>query len=899
MKHDILKRTLAGVLAVLCVAGTVPASVGPLGLSFGTAVRAFADDTANSVTDLARQISFTADDKEYDGQAYTAPVPVADAGSEAEAFINTAGTETSVHYFKADEITGLGGAALSASSVLNVGVTYKAIDSGRATFAVSRKTGTAFGYFYEDPECTVPVDDGEHYTQLKLNADGSVDAIRRTEYADNRPTTYDAVKMYYPVGQTFVVTYLNSSDIALGNYEIDGGYSSKLMAAADNEIGAPDKPGEYIVMYTYTNGSGSVSVFDNFTIYNKKVTVSLGKESYEYSVSTNEEILADCDIDVSGITAADKAALIKISNANGEDVTDKDHLDAGTYTLSFNDKITENYPLYDFSFENDELVIDPLPIDSTVITNNGGAASAVYVGNDQSPDYDLVNTELGEALVKNTDYSISKAKNVGSYTLTITGMGNYTGSFTVPFEITPAEIKLDSISDLPPTVNISSGDPTYNGKPLTGRTFTATCIIPEHERIIDVKKYYKVSSDGETPDEELAEAPIDVGTYYAIVTISDKNGNYTPVTIKTVQFSIDKKSVYIVPVKKNGNVITEYMLIGFCDGDEPTNEQLKDVYALDGNNTFVRSDAIKPELPNYNVNYIESKGIPDEAVEAGAVVTAANVTLGGELGLNFYVKINDDVAEGAKAVLSGPAGDKEIAFSELEKDTSGKYVVSYPVSAIKADKDITMKIVDAEGNDLGLFRSDFSEIEGDSFTYSIYDYFDSALADDSKLTDEEKEQVKATYTYCAYAIKWKYGTKLPDSKYINELPDITADSVSTHKMYQNGSNDEISITSISLTLDSNTSFNVFFKCTDDIEGHTITIDGEEVTPVLVSGNKYYVKINSIGAKNLQKDYCVAFDDYSVTFDAMCYVYSTLNNPNEQSLIDVSKAVYAYSEMFKS
>ena len=264
------------------------------------------------------------------------------------------------------------------------------------------------------------------------------------------------------------------------------------------------------------------------------------------------------------------------------------------------------------------------------------------------------------------------------------------------------------------------------------------------------------------------------------------------------------------------------------------------------------------------------------------------------------MKINDDVAEGAKAVLSGPAGDKEIAFSELEKDTSGKYVVSYPVSAIKADKDITMKIVDAEGNDLGLFRSDFSEIEGDSFTYSIYDYFDSALADDSKLTDEEKEQVKATYTYCAYAIKWKYGTELPDSKYINELPNITAENILDHKLEHIGSNDNIRVTSISLTLDSNTSFKLFFKCTDDIEGHTITIDGKEVTPVLVSGNKYYVQINSIGAKNLQKKYNVAFDDdYSVEFDAMCYVYSALNNPNEQSIIDVSKAVYAYSEMFKS
>ena len=88
----------------------------------------------------------------------------------------------------------------------------------------------------------------------------------------------------------------------------------------------------------------------------------------------------------------------------------------------------------------------------------GNLEDVVYNGlsQEQKP---AVTDKGGDALAENTDYTLSwsPATNVGTVTVTVTGIGNYTGTVTRTYEITKA----------PYTVTTYSAIKVYDGHPLT------------------------------------------------------------------------------------------------------------------------------------------------------------------------------------------------------------------------------------------------------------------------------------------------------------------------------------------------------------------------------------------------------------------------------------------------
>ena len=72
----------------------------------------------------------------------------------------------------------------------------------------------------------------------------------------------------------------------------------------------------------------------------------------------------------------------------------------------------------------------------------------------------FVNVNADEALKDGTDYTLTYSENlkdVGTVTVTVNGLGNYTGTVTRTYQITPAPLK----------VTTSSAEKVYDGKPLT------------------------------------------------------------------------------------------------------------------------------------------------------------------------------------------------------------------------------------------------------------------------------------------------------------------------------------------------------------------------------------------------------------------------------------------------
>ena len=124
----------------------------------------------------------------------------------------------------------------------------------------------------------------------------------------------------------------------------------------------------------------------------------------------------------------------------------------------------------------------PLPEDITI-----SPAGAVYSGTAHTPD--VVISDSGKALEEGTDYTVAYLNNVnpGEATITITGIGKYTGTVTRTFMILP-------------------------GKTTRGDMFNLANNVKVTWKEVPGAAYYKVYREGVTDPSESVEEPVIVTT---------------------------------------------------------------------------------------------------------------------------------------------------------------------------------------------------------------------------------------------------------------------------------------------------------------------------------------------------------------------------------------------------
>ena len=113
-----------------------------------------------------------------------------------------------------------------------------------------------------------------------------------------------------------------------------------------------------------------------------------------------------------------------------------------------------NFEITQKSISDATITVDPL-------------ADVVYNGAEQKQEPVVKDSQTGETLVKDKDYTLSYSgdtKNVTDegVTVTITGIGNYTGETTISYKITPA----------PLTITTADDKKVYDGTELTNHTYT-------------------------------------------------------------------------------------------------------------------------------------------------------------------------------------------------------------------------------------------------------------------------------------------------------------------------------------------------------------------------------------------------------------------------------------------
>jgi uncharacterized repeat protein (TIGR02543 family) len=141
--------------------------------------------------------------------------------------------------------------------------------------------------------------------------------------------------------------------------------------------------------------------------------------------------------------------------------------EAGTYPMNLAaDKFTntnDNYKNVRFVVNDGSLTITPKSInpedEKTGITVTD-PINSTYDGNEHINGLTVTDSKLNTTLVEGTDYTLTYSGdliNVGTVTITIKGIGNYTGEFTKPYQILPREY----------TVTTNTDSKVYDGNPLT------------------------------------------------------------------------------------------------------------------------------------------------------------------------------------------------------------------------------------------------------------------------------------------------------------------------------------------------------------------------------------------------------------------------------------------------
>ena len=159
------------------------------------------------------------------------------------------------------------------------------------------------------------------------------------------------------------------------------------------------------------------------------LTITADDKSKEFGAS-DPTLTASYTGFVSGEDQNDLSGTLSISRATGEA--------AGSYVITASGLTATNYAI---AYVDGTLTITNKSITSTDITT-GTIADFEYTGQAQTPTLEVKDGTT--VLTQDTDYILSYADNtnVGTATVTITGIGNYSGDREINFTIVPKNINI-------------------------------------------------------------------------------------------------------------------------------------------------------------------------------------------------------------------------------------------------------------------------------------------------------------------------------------------------------------------------------------------------------------------------------------------------------------------------
>ena len=252
-------------------------------------------------------------------------------------------------------------------------------------------------------------------------------------FAKNEGATYTVTGSQTEVGESDnTFTYELKSNTKASNYNIEVKFGELKVTAQDGEV-----------VVTITGHSDSVD-YDG----NEKSVSGYDVAITEGSKYTTDDFTFNGNAEAKGTEAGTypmNLAADQFTNTNDNYKNVRFVVNDGSLTISPK-SITPDGPDTPEDEKTGITVTDP--IDST------------YDGNEHINGLTVTDSKLNTTLVEGTDYTLTYSGdliNVGTVTITIKGIGNYTGEFTKTYQILPREY----------TVTTNTDSKVYDGNPLT------------------------------------------------------------------------------------------------------------------------------------------------------------------------------------------------------------------------------------------------------------------------------------------------------------------------------------------------------------------------------------------------------------------------------------------------
>ncbi len=289
---------------------------------------------------------------------------------------------------------------------------------------------------------TNPVDVSNSYA-IKVTGKGNYSGTVTKTYAITAPTsgnvgvtlskgsfTYNGSK------QTPTVTKVTFNGAEVPSSE----YTASIPTTSTNAD-------TYTVTVTLSSNYGSKTGTATYTIDRKPVTVTAANKSQVY-----------------GEAAQTLTYTTNTGDTLNGDLTRASGNNVGTYDINQGTVTNANNLNYDITYVKGTYTITAAPITDSAVALS--SSSFTYDGSEQKP---TVTVTVGErTLTVDTDYTIVWPTNPvdvsSSYSITVTGKGNYSGTVTKTYAITRKAVS-DSTTDSKLGVTTGSTTFTYNGSP--------------------------------------------------------------------------------------------------------------------------------------------------------------------------------------------------------------------------------------------------------------------------------------------------------------------------------------------------------------------------------------------------------------------------------------------------
>ena len=289
-----------------------------------------------------------------------------------------------------------------------------------------------------------------------------------------------------------------------------------------------------------------------------------------------------------------------------------------------------------------------------------------------------------------------------------------------------------------------------------------------------------------------------------------------------------------------------------------------------------------------------SVNIPAPEPEYTVKWASVSTTLTGNIGLNFYAELSENLRTASDAYIRFTLCGRtiDVPLSEGVSSVSNgvtRYRYTCPITAKNMTDTVTAQVM------VG------STPVGQPKTMEVATYCNWIIANykDAKTVN----LMKAMLNYGASAqLLFNHNTGNLANAALSQadqaLPNVDA---SAYKHSVTGSEDGIIAKSMTLLLDSETTIRVYFELTGSksINDYTFYVNGKQATPVY-KGGKYYVEIPNIPAHRLSQMQEVTVGGITVRYGALSYVNQVLNfAAATPETVNMAKALFVYYEAAKA